>query len=259
MKLTDGKRAVAVLCSAILPGSGQLLKRDIHKGIVYLAAFVVLALLCWPIRLPETYLGLIGVKIGAIALAVIASLDAWVRGAKGTRRYLIVFPVLAALLLGDVATSAIVLAEGFHILYVPGSAMEPTVLPDRVVADEQYYERRKAERGDIVLLNYNVLTMKRVVAVGGDVIQGFGDQVLLNGKPLVEPYVQHTGSSGTSRRPFGPVRVLPGKVFLMGDNRDFSLDSRYPIFGQMSVQALLGKVLYVCVSKTPGRWGKKIW
>lgn len=260
MELTTGKRVVAALFSAIVPGSGQLLKGEMKKGTACVAAFGLLVLLYWPIRVPETYLGLVVVKIGEMCLSLIASLDAWLTGAKGTPRYLVIFPIVAALLLGDVATSITFLAEGFHVLYVPSSAMEPSVMVgDRVVADEHYYETRAPQRGDIVLLNYNVLTMKRVVAVEDDVIEGSGDKVWLNGKLLQEPYVQHTsGSVALRRSAFGPVRVLRGKLFLMGDNRDFSLDSREPSFGQMSVQAVLGRVLYVYVSRTPRRWGRKI-
>lgn len=129
---------------------------------------------------------------------------------------------------------------------------------DRVVADQEYYAKRVPQRGDIVLLRHRVLTMKRIVAVEGDAIQGAGDQIWLNGRLLLEPKVQHISGPAASRSAFGPIRVLPGNVFVMGDNRDVSFDSREPSFGQVSSRDILGKILYVYSSKVPGRWGTKI-
>jgi signal peptidase I len=199
------------------------------------------------------------VKIGAICLALVASLDAWLTGTGNRPRYVIVLLVLAAIGLGDLPTGLILRAEGFHSYSVPATSMEPSVMKgDLVVADKHYYEARDPQRGDVVLLRFNVLMMKRVVAVEGDEIQGLGEQVWLNGQLLQEPYVQHIGGPVSRRLTFGPIRVLTGMVFLMGDNRDVSLDSRDPSFGEISIRALLGKVLYVFKSKVPGRWGRKI-
>ena len=115
MELTTSKRVLATLLSAIVPGSGQVLKREMKKALVYLTLFAVALFLYSPLRVPETYVGLMAVKIGAICLALIASLDAWLTGAASKPRYLIVIPVLAALILGDVPTGGIALADGFRI------------------------------------------------------------------------------------------------------------------------------------------------
>lgn len=128
---------------------------------------------------------------------------------------------------------------------------------DQVVADEEYYETKAPQRGDVVLLQG--LGMKRVVAVEGDVIEGLGDLVILNGKIVQEPYVRHSGGPIALRRlTFGPIRVPAGKLFLMGDNRDVSIDSREPSFGETSARSVLGKIMYVYVSKTLSRWGRKV-
>jgi signal peptidase I len=262
MELTTSKRVLATLLSAIVPGSGQVLKREMKKALVYLTLFAVALFLYSPLRVPETYVGLMAVKIGAICLALIASLDAWLTGAASKPRYLIVIPVLAALILGDVPTGGIALADGFRIYKVPSRGMQPSIMEgDRIVADTKYYETRTLKRGEtvVVVLPNNTYVAKRVLAVGGDTIQGSGDQVWLNGQLLREPYTQYTGGAAASGRlVFGPIWVVPGKLFLMGDNRDMSLDSRDPSFGQISVQRLHGKVLYVYFSRMPSRWGRKI-
>jgi signal peptidase I len=259
MEFTNRKRIFAALLSVVVPGSGQILKREHKKAAIYLAIFAVVLLLCWPARIAETYAGLLVVKIGAICLALVASLDAWLTGEGSRPRYAIILLVLAAIGLGDLPTGLILRAEGFHRYYVPASSMEPSVMQgDLVVADKHYYEAQDPQCGDVVLLHFNVLMMKRVVAVEGDEIQGLGEQVWLNGQLLQEPYVQHVGGPTSGRLTFGPIRVLPGKVFLMGDNRDVSLDSRDPRFGQISTRGIMGKILYVFKSKVPGRWGRKI-
>ena len=70
MELTTGKRVLATLLSAIVPGSGQVLKRETRKALVYLALFAIALLLYWPLRLPATYIGLMAGKIGVICLAL---------------------------------------------------------------------------------------------------------------------------------------------------------------------------------------------
>jgi hypothetical protein len=65
MELRTGKRVLAALLSAIVLGSGQVLRKETKKAIIYLAAFVILLFLSGPMRLPETVIGLMTVKIGA--------------------------------------------------------------------------------------------------------------------------------------------------------------------------------------------------
>jgi signal peptidase I len=259
MEIGTGNRLLATLLSAIVPGSGQILKKEMKKAILYLAALAILLFLSWPIRLPETYIGFMTVEIGATCLALVASLDAWLTGAASKPRYLIVVPILAALILGRVPSGSIVLAEGFRLYELPAPSMQPSVMQgDRIFVDAKYYETRAPKRGDIVVARKQVAIVKRVLAVEGDVIEGSEDHVWLNGQLLQEPYAQYTERSNLDQRRFGPIRVLPAKLFLMGDNRDVSWDSRDPSFGQVDVKDLLGKPLYVYFSKMPSRWGRRI-
>ncbi|MFI9205931.1 signal peptidase I [Streptomyces sp. NPDC053048] len=74
--------------------------------------------------------------------------------------------------------------------------------------------------------------IKRVIAVGGDTVECKGDNqpVVVNGKPLDEPYI-FPGNTPCSDKPFGPIKIPDGRIWVMGDHRQDSLDSRWHMEG----------------------------
>ncbi len=89
--------------------------------------------------------------------------------------------------------------------------------------------------------------IKRVIAVGGETIEVRDNQVLVDGEAISEPYLR----PGVVMPPFGPVTVPAGEVFVMGDNRNQSEDSRR--FGPIPVGDIIGRA-FVRVWP-PSRWG----
>ena len=135
---------------------------------------------------------------------------------------------------------------------------------EHIFVDKQAYRSSEPKRGDVVVFTSEAgFSVKRVIAVGGDTIAGRDRQVFLNGKLIHEPYVEHFRAGPASAETafmddFGPVTVPAGKLFVMGDNRDLSYDSRHPEVGLIAVAAIRGKVLQIVRSPYPGRSGTKV-
>ena len=101
-------------------------------------------------------------------------------------------------------------------------------------------------QGDVVVfrypLNHRQTFIKRVIGLPGDRIHIENKQVFRNGEPLTEPYVTHVASmdSRDAMRDNFPETVVPANsLFVLGDNRDNSLDSRY--FGFVSRDDILAR------------------
>lgn len=120
---------------------------------------------------------------------------------------------------------------------------------DEFLADMHAYHPNYPQHGNIVLLaapnEPGVIVVKRAIAIPGDTIRGVAGQVYLDGHVLNEPYVQHVGGAPEELMNFGPIHVPPHKLFVMGDNRDVSLDSRMAVFGLVDDSAVVGKALYI--------------
>ena len=135
--------------------------------------------------------------------------------------------------------------------------MENTVfVGDYLMADARYYRSRSPSQGDVLIFRTQdgVFSIKRVIAVEGSTIQGRNGLVYVNGAQLNEPYAHHRPdmqSFETWQNDFGPVTIPSGRIFVMGDNRDLSLDSRSPDVGPVDVKDVVAKALYVVVYR-PG-------
>lgn len=99
--------------------------------------------------------------------------------------------------------------------------------------DHYIYQGSEPQRGDIVIFQYpndpSIDYIKRVIGVPGDTIEVRDKQLYRNGQPVKEAFIRHTDPDGIEplRDNYAPVKVPEGKYFVMGDNRDNSLDSRF--------------------------------
>ena len=149
---------------------------------------------------------------------------------------------------------------GVRAFTVPSSSMEPTIQQDdHIIADMTYYVSHKPRDRDVILFQRRkIVFIKRVVACCGETIVGITGAVYVNGQKQIEPYVQHTGRTFLGANDFGPVVVPSGQYFVMGDNRDVSLDSRSSEYGLVSAESITGKPLRVMFNPHSNRIGKNI-
>jgi len=143
--------------------------------------------------------------------------------------------------------------------------MEPTIRAnEKFAANPNSYRDSAPRRGDVVIFEHeDVLQVKRVVAAAGDTIRGEDFKIFLNGQVLHEGYIQHAGPrqlqpSVLYLSTFGPVKVPEGYIFVMGDNRDYSHDSRDPTYGLISIASVRGQALRIVESSDPKRVGSAI-
>lgn len=133
-----------------------------------------------------------------------------------------------------------------RVVAVNGSSMVPTLNSgDRLLVQSSLFQ---VERGDVVVIDsyidYGKPLVKRVIAVGGDRVDINAEtgEVFVNGQLLDEPYIaEATRQKGDMEF---PLTVPEGYLFVMGDNRMHSTDSRYQDIGFIDERDILGQVLY---------------
>lgn len=129
---------------------------------------------------------------------------------------------------------------------VKGYSMYPTLDEyDYLIINKIPYMLHEPERGDIVVFKSHLKTtegkekdlIKRVIGISGDTVQITGGKVFVNGQLLREEYINGTFTSGELL-----VEVPEKMIFVMGDNRENSLDSRDDKVGPVSLKTVRGKV-----------------
>lgn len=129
--------------------------------------------------------------------------------------------------------------------YIPSGSMLPTLqINDFILVNELIYEFTEPARGEIVVFHRpqvqeggdNTDLIKRVVAVEFDTVEVREGQLYINDLPQQESFIKEPMYSD-----YGPVVIEEGKVFVMGDNRNDSHDSRYSDVGQVPLTKLVGR------------------
>jgi len=244
--ISTKRQIVAGILSAALPGSGQLLLRRRRTGVVWLGIFVVFVFISTIGRFWAHYAGLLAAGWFVFLFALVAAYKAAFRRKTGPSRWwVLLLPLFAWLpiLLMQIAW----VSNGFRLYIVPSIAMQPTIWRgDRVVADLHFFRTHGIHRRDVIIYKRgNTFLVKRVEAVPGDVIQGKGGTIFLNGKALEEGFEKPVETADSFLSTFGPVEIPLGQYFVLGDNRPSSLDSRSPNYGSIKENEITGRALFV--------------
>jgi signal peptidase I len=124
---------------------------------------------------------------------------------------------------------------------VSSDSMAPTYRTgSEVLVTKAFPQSVNAHRGDVVVLRAprsGVIVVKRVAGTSGDVVAVMDGVLVVNGVAVREPYLDPASVDGTY---FGPVAVPVGSVFVLGDNRADSIDSRD--FGSVDSRRVIGMV-----------------
>jgi signal peptidase I len=151
---------------------------------------------------------------------------------------------------------------GIKTYKIMGSSMQPTLfIGDHIFIDLDSYTNAEPRREDLVVFKHpgdmSKDFIKRIVAIPGDTLEIKDKRLYINGLPASEPYVQYIGDTGGELpEKFGPSVVPKEKYFMLGDNRDQSIDSRH--LGYIDRKLILGKARFVYWSKSLDRIGSEL-
>ena len=182
---------------------------------------------------------------------------------------------LPLLIIAALAIAVVIKTFFLQAFWIPSSSMEDTLLiNDRVMVNKLAYRVGDLQRGHIVVFDdprggaapqegileatrRNISEavglsvprtefIKRVVGLPGERVEIIDNRVLIDGTPIEEPYLK----TGSLMPDFGPVVVPAGEMFVMGDNRNSSQDSRY--FGSVPTDTVVGRAFVIMWP--PSRW-----
>lgn len=158
----------------------------------------------------------------------------------------------AVVLVGAVLLALILRALLLQAFWIPSPSMESTLLVrDRVLVNKISYRLHDINRGDIIVFRRTETeiasspdlpsdVIKRVIALEGEKIEIIDNTVYIDGRELVEPYLD----PGVLTGDFPAEVVPPGHVFVMGDNRELSLDSRFET-GPIAHDRVVGRAFFL--------------
>jgi len=258
-------RALAFLSSLAGPGSGHLLRGNNRRGLVWAAAVTGLGmalLLAVPLSFPS-----IAILIGVLVLATLACAIDTLRLTdrrppwKNTLASWALLLMLSALVGGPFASYY--RDHYLRAFTIPSGSMEPAVARgDFVLTNNSLYRNEGPRRGDIVVFKYPLDErrefIKRIVGLPGERLEMRGNQVLVNGSLLDEPYVKPRiaapplptdPASCGDRVGCNPTVVPADSYFVLGDNRDNSQDSRH--WGFVRRDKIVGRVFAIYWSWDP--------
>lgn len=267
---------LAALLSLSEPGLGQIYNGQALKGMIFLVIISVvltipvsILLVKCPVILTLALVSMLGLAtlVAIIADAIVNSKKA---GAtyllKPYNRVLIYFGIFVVFFLVSEAELWLVKKHIVQSYKIPSQSMAPTLLHgDAIIVDKLTSSKQYPNRNQIVVFEHptdpTIEFVKRVVGIAGDVIEIKNKYLYINGQLEKDDYAVHLDDTimpaqVIPRDNYGPTTVPEDAVFVMGDNRDHSLDSRF--FGFVEKSKIRGVAKYIYFSwdreNTSVRW-----
>jgi signal peptidase I len=127
---------------------------------------------------------------------------------------------------------------------VPSDSMRPLIYSgDKIFVDESAKARTNLHDGDVIVFHHgDVVSIKRILAMPGETIRGEDRKIFRNDKQVDERYLAPPSNGDSAWMTSFPLRKMgAGELFVLGDNRDYSLDSRAENYGPVRVSDVAGK------------------
>ena len=159
------KTFLAILCSAIIPGSGQLLLRRQRTGFVLLTLMVIIIVGFWPLRLLRFYAGFLGLFGSLVVIYIFAALNPLFgsRNSSHPSRWWCLLVTPFVLVIVSVTGGALTRASGFRSFETPSTGMQNTIFRgDYIVVDTRYYRLYGPVMPDVMYLKKTAYFMSNV-------------------------------------------------------------------------------------------------
>lgn len=169
------------------------------------------------------------------------ALQAELKREKYKQRYKRVLKSTVYALIVVAAVAVLIATLILPVVQIAGTSMEPTLTEGDIVVLVKTVD---PERGDLCAFSYsNKILIKRVIGLPGDYIEIDGDgNVFVNGEMIDEPYVTNK-ALGECDVEF-PYQVPENQFFMLGDQRDTSIDSRSSVIGCVTDDQMVGKIIW---------------
>ena len=275
-KTTKRKWWVAGILSCLCSGLGQVYCGRLKRGIILfiipvMLTFVLVYSILPAIRLPRFFflITLPHFFIIAICVELFIIIDAIIIAnkykdsyqTKPYNKWYVYLIVIVIVQLGVVPMLKSFRNDVIQAYIMPAESMAPTILRgDFIFIDMTAYSPKSPTRGDVIVFyspEHRKKFAKRVIGMPGDTVEIRKKEVFINGKQMDEPYKIHSDDrilhgSFVPRDTYGPIIIPVEQIFVLGDNRDKSLDSR--IFGPIELNQVEGKVARIYFSWDSVNW-----
>ncbi len=253
----------AAFVSMFVPGLGLWWLGRRKTAVVMFSSFAAVASLFWCVRPAVSYWAWIVAYLGVLLLYIVSTSVTLALKPKPpvvrASRWWLALLVPVAFLVGGMICNLLQAVAGIHAYQTVNDSMEPTVHKDEsFLVDTMVYKSVSPKSGDIIVFHHNdVVLIKRVIAVANHSISGAEGKLFVDGVPLNEPYVSHRMGGLPEEDNFGPIRIPEGTIFVAGDNRDLSLDSRSSEYGPVTLKDVVGRAMFLLSPR--GRAGQALY
>ncbi len=256
----------AALLSVLLPGLGHIYTGELKKGVLLICIQYGLLILAGIFGRLSTFFGIVSVIVLAIVFYLYSIFSSFSAARKNHNYQLRTFNrwfyYVAIIIFVSTAANTLFSFRGEVLGYetyrIPAKSMEPTLQVGEFITVTTRYDEPTI--GDVVVFLYpndkSINYVKRIAALGSDVVSIDNGKVIVNGEYLSFLDVSEDSRQKEFSISMKEIVVPENEIFLLGDWRDQSNDSRF--WGAVPMSDVVGKVTYIWFSKDFGRIGRKV-